>query len=519
MSNALNPVNIDVPKSQFLAANASYLIGKQDRTLRVVDDIYKYVSKWWGDWVDDFNIPVQARIAKGWTSILEFGAIGDGVADDSPAFQAAIDYLDSVGGGELRLPRGTYKLLNGITVGGTTAHGAIAIKGSSIWGTKILTNLEDTTVFRALELEDPMPLGEADRLHFITISDLWMDNTSAANTGAVAIDLSNCTRCNVTKVRMINFESGVRMIGRAYYNEFEKVYIRNGATGFYFALSANSNILLGCQIDSVDSGIEITDGAPGFYTNEIRMFSPMIEGVTDFGIHFNATHDQGVDRCSVYGGRVEGYDTAIGIMIPAFARSIFVQHTYLSALSQDFVNESITSRVELFGIHNLAVMDMDNHVSAAYIRWVQSEAAFYLTQNNDLSLLANLFIKELTAKGRYVRGDRFCSNRGSNIFPEDIEISAGWGDAAIVTTTGKDTGGSIKIKALGAGIAAQPDWTLVWKDGPWADGVPRVQVIHNGGWADGTPPRYFKSANDLLVILVQTPNSGEEFTFEWMTMG
>jgi hypothetical protein len=37
-------------------------------------------------------------------NVFEFGAVGDGVTDDYPAFQRALDYLKSVNGGTLRLP-------------------------------------------------------------------------------------------------------------------------------------------------------------------------------------------------------------------------------------------------------------------------------------------------------------------------------------------------------------------------------------------------------------------------------
>ena len=41
-------------------------------------------------------------------SVKDFGAVGDGVTDDSRAIKAALDYANSIGGGSVYLPAGTY---------------------------------------------------------------------------------------------------------------------------------------------------------------------------------------------------------------------------------------------------------------------------------------------------------------------------------------------------------------------------------------------------------------------------
>ena len=52
-------------------------------------------------------------------TVEDFGAVGDGVADDGPAFQAAHDYLAVNGGGEIKLEAKTYLINTQVTV--TTA--------------------------------------------------------------------------------------------------------------------------------------------------------------------------------------------------------------------------------------------------------------------------------------------------------------------------------------------------------------------------------------------------------------
>lgn len=50
-------------------------------------------------------------------SVKDFGAKGDGVADDAAAIQAAITYLAGLGGGTLLFPAGRYRITAGLVIG------------------------------------------------------------------------------------------------------------------------------------------------------------------------------------------------------------------------------------------------------------------------------------------------------------------------------------------------------------------------------------------------------------------
>jgi hypothetical protein len=65
-------------------------------------------------------------------SVKDFGAVGDNVADDTAAIQAAIDALEASGGGELRFPSGTYKITAPLTVAGQ-----VNLVGENLWSTLI----------------------------------------------------------------------------------------------------------------------------------------------------------------------------------------------------------------------------------------------------------------------------------------------------------------------------------------------------------------------------------------------
>ncbi len=66
-------------------------------------------------------------------SVKDFGAKGDGVADDTPAFAAAVSHVAGLDGGVIRVPSGTYKISN-LQI----PHNRVFIQGESSSSTVIL---------------------------------------------------------------------------------------------------------------------------------------------------------------------------------------------------------------------------------------------------------------------------------------------------------------------------------------------------------------------------------------------
>lgn len=67
-------------------------------------------------------------------SVKNFGAVGDGVTDDTAAIQKGIDYVESIGGGTLTFPRGTYMIYrDSPTQGGPSPNdSALRINNSGV---------------------------------------------------------------------------------------------------------------------------------------------------------------------------------------------------------------------------------------------------------------------------------------------------------------------------------------------------------------------------------------------------
>lgn len=85
-------------------------------------------GRYWGD--DDWN--ALLRQSSGWVNVKNYGAVGDGVTDDTAAIQAAIDDVGGSGGGVVSLPAGTFivvdlRMLARVTVAGA-GPGATTIK-------------------------------------------------------------------------------------------------------------------------------------------------------------------------------------------------------------------------------------------------------------------------------------------------------------------------------------------------------------------------------------------------------
>ncbi len=75
---------------------------------------YQILKSEWSPAPEPAYVPMPAVTT--WKNVRDFGAIGDGVADDTPAIEKAI-----ASGGAVYLPQGNYRLTHGLTLGPRTA--------------------------------------------------------------------------------------------------------------------------------------------------------------------------------------------------------------------------------------------------------------------------------------------------------------------------------------------------------------------------------------------------------------
>lgn len=124
-----------------------------------------------------------------YVNVKDFGAIGDGIADDVPAIQAAIDSIPN--GGTVFIPRGTYRLASGVT-GAIQLKNNVHVRGGGIGATTLI-------------------LGDAINLHVFnaanqtdwSVTEMTIDGNKANNTGTVSgFRLFGIARCAIRNLEI-----------------------------------------------------------------------------------------------------------------------------------------------------------------------------------------------------------------------------------------------------------------------------------------------------------------------------
>src|SRR5215467_15597304 len=77
-----------------------------------------------------FSATKASTATESWElNVRDFGAVGDGVTNDGPAFQAALDALATAGGGTLFVPQGQYAITTPVSKNFAGLASSITIKG------------------------------------------------------------------------------------------------------------------------------------------------------------------------------------------------------------------------------------------------------------------------------------------------------------------------------------------------------------------------------------------------------
>ncbi len=166
---------------------------------------------------------VQTKLRES-VSVLDFGAVGDGVTDDLPALEAAIAYLDSVGGGTLFFPSGTYLIIPASDQAWGIAADNIHIKGEGdssvlyVSADRKIISVSNASNFRIDNIKFEQVQTGTNRqtmLGLTNVENAWIKDCLFENGTATPVVLnSGNTDIFICNNRFLNYyENGVDIIG------------------------------------------------------------------------------------------------------------------------------------------------------------------------------------------------------------------------------------------------------------------------------------------------------------------
>lgn len=224
-----------------------------------------------------------------WYDVTAYGAVGDGVTDDTSAIQSAVTALG--GRGIIFFPSGSYLVTSPITWGASgqrfVGAGADSITREA---SVIVGSLSAGFIFQAP--------NTTDRYFGIAFESLGVVNSST-NTAAGGIDFSQVSESRISSCVIrgsaltSKMGTAVKMHGPVYYTVIHGVRIGYANIGVSLASgptfggpgnNPNANVISQSQIAGCNRGVSIVNAAVG---NQV--IGSQIDAVVDYGVFIGGT--------------------------------------------------------------------------------------------------------------------------------------------------------------------------------------------------------------------------------------
>lgn len=214
-------------------------------------------------------------------NVLDYGAVGDGVTDDTAAIQAAIDAAESAGGGLIYFPTGIYLIISALAI--TAGSENIFFQGQGI-SSEIKTNSGTDNVFT---------IGNtATATRNIWFRDFGI-TASVAKSAGWAFYMGRTNRSGFENVHLSPFEDSQNLYDGIHFDFYDQVAILGGSVNV-------SNDGVQCNGDSdqtkganltIDNGTKISTGNDGLVmagaAGGVKLGIVDIISCTRFGIEIN----------------------------------------------------------------------------------------------------------------------------------------------------------------------------------------------------------------------------------------
>lgn len=269
---------------------------------------------------DDDHLDLHRRYNET-LSVTDHGAVGDNVADDTVAIQAAIDAASA--GDAIFFPSGIYK----VTATLTLPTDSLTLFGANVRNTQI----NGVGNFDVLQSSTQAVTARFDT-HITNLRFVSDFN------GGQVLDLTDCRETQLSRVWIdaggtlargisIFASSGIDVTN----NFIENVYISGAGTSIDIATRGNHTIIVGGRLQP-DNGVGIQISS----ANNISIFGTAIEfpGTVSIGVEVQNL----ADGVAIIGGRFESMATAIEL--DSGSDNIFIAGNFYSSNTTRLVNNS-----------------------------------------------------------------------------------------------------------------------------------------------------------------------------------
>ena len=194
---------------------------------------------------------------------LGFGAKGDGITDDTPAFQAAVDFAKAHNIKTIYIPTGVYIINGTVYVSDLTAFD-ITFVGDGLGRDGRGVSLVKTTSGYIIDVDLTYASGSWRAVNFSNIT--FRGNTLKTARG---IKVVHAQMCHFYNCEWLQVDVGVLLTGDSHYPKFEKCQFSLGNKGTYVPLdddpefvagNANNGIITQCFFTYMETPVELGDG-------------------------------------------------------------------------------------------------------------------------------------------------------------------------------------------------------------------------------------------------------------------
>jgi hypothetical protein len=216
-------------------------------------------------------------VAGSWLNVVDFGAVGDGVADDTAAIQAAINAALAASGTTVVFPRGVY-LVTGLTVPWGSSGISINFKGSG----KNNTEIRKTGASSAAVFDLTATLGDGS---YSVFEDMHVVGSLSCD----GFSTTNIARSIWRNVKVTNCDVAVENKG-SLINSFYDCDLLTSAVGYRARKSSN------------------------IYCNLVQFYGGSVRGNNQWGFDIGDTsglhlHDVDIENNGTTGGTGGGFIT------------------------------------------------------------------------------------------------------------------------------------------------------------------------------------------------------------------